>query len=343
MVAAVTSTVASATSLTLAEALKIAEARFEAAVKGCKEEWTNGHDMVILQDNIPELFGGILVEHFKRCVGEACAFPVNLTVMDGGNGNFHTLVQLPKNMHPRQVAPSPESAQASPSEHKTGTNAVTAGLKKAPRPMNCWIIFRDAMHKHLKAEFPDLSVQQICKFNPLPGSWQTCTNEIIATRCSVIWSNLSNEAKQPWRDAAQSAKEEHSRLHPDYKYSPRKPGQKKKRQSRKLSKRIAARAEQVLQFEVSPDMLAPTLEDADQSLLSDTTTAAEDFNNILGDVMQFSDATNPFYNAESIRQGLLEAEFGSLFNLDAALPEFDAGLLCFPDEAALSAAFQNMY
>jgi hypothetical protein len=29
--------------------------------------------------------------------------------------------------------------------------------------MNCWIIFRDAMHKQLKAESPHLTVQQICK------------------------------------------------------------------------------------------------------------------------------------------------------------------------------------
>nr|AAD33447.1 mating type protein MAT-2 [Curvularia cymbopogonis] len=326
MNAATAPTVASANGLSLANALKIAEARFEAAIEDCKDEWANGHEMVILQDNIPELFGGILVEHFKRFVGEACAFPVNLIAMDGGNGNYHTLVQLPKNMHPRQVDSGPSSAQTSPSEHKSGTNASAAGLKKAPRPMNCWIIFRDAMSKHLKAEFPNLSVQE------------------ISTRCSAIWANLPAEAKQPWRAAAESAKEEHSRLHPDYKYSPRKPGQKKKRQSRKLSKRLVARAEQMLHV----DLLASSPESTDQFLLSDITTTTEEVNDIPGDAMQFpSTAINPFFDAESFRQGLLEAEFGPMFNLDTTFPEFDDGMLCFHDEttgdAALPAVFQNMY
>nr|AAD33451.1 mating type protein MAT-2 [Curvularia ellisii] len=336
-------TVASVNSLSLAEALKIAEARFEAAVQGCKDDWTNGNDMVILQDNIPQLFRGILVERFKRSVGQVCGFPVHLTVMDGGNNNYHTLVRMPKNnMHSTQVAASPPSAQASPSEHKGGPNTIAARLKKAPRPMNCWIIFRDAMHKHLKAEFPDLTVQE------------------ISTRCSAIWHNLSDEAKQPWRDAAQSAKEEHLRLHPDYKYTPRKPGEKKKRQSRKVSKRAASVAEQVLQFQISPDLLMFTPEGSDQSLLTTNTTGAGEGDTISEDVLQFANATgtqevyseapmatNLFYDAEAIRQGLLEAEFGSMFNFDIPFTEIDDGLLSFHDGAigdvALPAVLQNMY
>nr|AML61200.1 mating type protein MAT-2 [Curvularia lunata] len=340
---AVVPNAASFNSLSLAEALKIAEARFEAAVQGCKDDWTNGHDMVILQDNIPQLFGGILVDHFKRCVGQVCGFPVHLTVMDGGHNNYHTLVQMPKNiMHSAQVSDSPPSAQTSPSEHKSGPNASGAGLKKAPRPMNCWIIFRDAMHKHLKTEFPDLTVQE------------------ISTRCSAIWHNLSDEAKQPWKDAAQSAKEEHSRIHPDYKYSPRKPGEKKKRQSRKASKRAAAMAEQVLQFQILPDLFASTPEGSDQSLIATNTVAADESNTIHGDVLEFADvagtqdfysqdpmAMNPFYDAEAIRQGLLEAEFGAMFNLDMPFTEIDDGLLSFHDgateDAALPAVLQDLY
>jgi hypothetical protein len=160
----------SASNLSLAEVLRIAEARFEAAVQSCKDDWNNGNDLVILQDNIPQLFGGILVEHFKRCVGEVSGFPVDLTVMDGGDDNYHTLVQMPKNtMASPQVVSSPQAAQTSSSESTTlETSAIAAGLKKAPRPMNCWIIFRDAMHKHLKAEFPHLTIQEICKHIP---SW----------------------------------------------------------------------------------------------------------------------------------------------------------------------------
>lgn len=33
-----------------------------------------------------------------------------------------------------------------------------------PRPMNCFMLFRDDMHKKVKATNPDLSVQEICKY-----------------------------------------------------------------------------------------------------------------------------------------------------------------------------------
>lgn len=67
------------------------------------------------------------------------------------------------------------------------------------------------------------------------------TDHTIASRCSQIWHALSPAEKEPWQTAAKSAKEEHLRQHPDYKYSPRKPGEKKKRQSRK-AKRSAVSA-----------------------------------------------------------------------------------------------------
>ncbi|KAF2271215.1 hypothetical protein CC78DRAFT_485010, partial [Lojkania enalia] len=79
-----------------------------------------------------------------------------------------------------------------------------------PRPMNCWMLYRDSMHKKLKAVNPDLTVQEICNWKQLPAA-----------------------KKDEWRAEAKMAKEEHERLYPDYKYCPRKPGQKKKRQSRK--------------------------------------------------------------------------------------------------------------
>ncbi|ENI09744.1 hypothetical protein COCC4DRAFT_125132 [Bipolaris maydis ATCC 48331] len=331
-------------SISLAEAIKIAEARFEAAVQGCKDDWHNGNDLVILQDNIPQLFGGILVEHFKRCVGEVCGFPVELTVMDGGD-NYHTLVQMPKNnMRSPQVVSSPQSAQTSPSEQTSiNLKAVAAGLKKAPRPMNCWIIFRDAMHKHLKAEFPHLTIQE------------------ISTRCSHIWHNLSPEAKKPWQDAAQSAKEEHLRQHPNYKYTPRKPGEKKKRQSRK-SKRAAAMttAPEVLQFQLSPKLIPTVPEVTDEPPLAANPVTANGNNACPEDVSNCFDpnvfpeiypeapmAADFFYNAESIRHSLLDTEFDIDFNMDTTFALFDDEMLAFRDgadgDATLPSLFEDTY
>nr|AAD33442.1 mating type protein MAT-2 [Curvularia kusanoi] len=338
-------TVAFANNLSLAEALRIAEARFEAAVQGCKEDWKNGHDLVILQDDIPELFKGILVEHFKRRVGEVCGYPVELTVMDGGHTNYHTLVQMPKNsMHSPPVVSSPQSAQTSPSEQATtDTCAIAAGLKKVPRPMNCWMIFRDAMHKHLKTEFPHLTIQE------------------ISTRCSHIWHNLTPEAKKPWRDAAQSAKEEHSRRHPYYKYSPRRPGEKKKRQPRK-SKQAAAKtkAPEVLQFQLSPTLIPFTPEVTNRQLLPTNTITAYMGNHLPENISQYPDptalpeiypqapmATESFHDAESIRHGPLDAEFNMSFNMDTTFALFNDEMFAFRDgadgDATLPAVFQNTY
>jgi len=142
-----------------AQATQAAGERFDAALSACIEGWNRGDDVVILQDNLLVLFGDLLVQHFQRTVGEALGTPVDLTVMDGGD-RFYTLVKFSEAAHPVQT---PTSELAAIDMH-----AIAAGLKKAPRPMNCWIIFRDAMHKQLKAEHPDLSVQQICKYTNYP-------------------------------------------------------------------------------------------------------------------------------------------------------------------------------
>lgn len=52
-----------------------------------------------------------------------------------------------------------------------GVNPTSAALdvsgrKNPPRPMNCWMIYRDEQHKFLKAGNPELSVQDICKSPP---------------------------------------------------------------------------------------------------------------------------------------------------------------------------------
>lgn len=152
---AVAPAVAPGSGMSRAQAAELAGERYEAGLNACIEGQNRGDDLVILQDNLPMLFGDQLIEHFKRTVGEALGMPVDITVMDGGD-KFYTLVQIPKGAPSVQVPPAELSA--------IDVQAIAAGLGKAPRPMNCWIIFRDAMHKQLKAEHPELSVQEICKY-----------------------------------------------------------------------------------------------------------------------------------------------------------------------------------
>jgi hypothetical protein len=80
------------------------------------------------------------------------------------SGQEARVTQRNKRRNKRETA---RQSGAMPMLREQISNAVTTtiGTKKAPRPMNCWIIFRDSMHKQLKGEHPDLSVQEICKHN----------------------------------------------------------------------------------------------------------------------------------------------------------------------------------
>lgn len=156
--------------------------------------------------------------------------------------------------------------------------------------------------------------------------------------CSQMWHGLSPADKKYWQAAAKSAKEEHLRANPDYKYSPRKPGEKKKRQSRKAKQAPTFAADSSL-FDISsvpePTTLAHT-DDQPMSLASLSQTAIYDapidFGTMLAaDVAQLmtppsqsnaqADNLIPaqyLHDAESIRHSRLEAELGA--DLEGIMP-----------------------
>lgn len=140
---------------------KDAMSLFQTAFDACLEGWHRGDTVVLLQANIQELFGDMLMPYFECTIAQHVGQPVTFIFSDSSNGG-QTIVQMPErkkdNLHHQAVA-KPQALGA------TQPRSSYAGVKKAPRPMNCWIIFRDAMHKKLKAENPDLTVQQICKSN----------------------------------------------------------------------------------------------------------------------------------------------------------------------------------
>jgi hypothetical protein len=132
---------------------------------------------------------------------------------------------------------------------------------------------------------------------------------------------MSPKEKKTWRDAAQLAKEEHSRLHPDYKYSPRKPGQKKKRQSRKAKRAAAvATGPEVLNFQLAvPAAKSDTV--TDSMVVSNTGmndmgnmfTGFPEFNSDTGfpEFLAQGPAVDFVHDAESLRHDRLNAEFGN--------------------------------
>jgi hypothetical protein len=144
---------------------KAAMTQFEAAFTQCTNAWRRGNNEVVLQDNLQVRFDAMLLQYFQRKLIEEVGVPVALTFSDS-NSDPQTLVQMPQPEGP-QAHPQTQSrtvAQTETSEQTTAKAGEPAvGAKKAPRPMNCWIIFRDRMHKKLKGDHPVLSVQQICK------------------------------------------------------------------------------------------------------------------------------------------------------------------------------------
>lgn len=185
----------------------------------------------------------------------------------------------------------------------------------------------------------------------------------VATRCSEIWHGLSPADKKPWQAAAKSAKDEHSRVHPDYKYSPRKPGEKKKRQSRKAKQAPAFAANPSL-FDVSPvpEMTTAAHDDPQTTVLAEftpptVTEAPVDFGaNFVADVAQLMDETtllgldmtalvpNEFlHDTESLRHNKLEAEFGDDFEGTMPFDLFGEEALAFRAGADGNATLPSIF
>ncbi|XP_069181077.1 uncharacterized protein [Procambarus clarkii] len=70
------------------------------------------------------------------------------------------------------------------------------------RPMNQYMLFQREVREQVRAEYPDESVTQI-----------TC-------RLGYLWRNLPLSEKAKWQARAKYVKQEHMRLHPEYRYNP---------------------------------------------------------------------------------------------------------------------------
>ena len=159
-------------------------------------------------------------------------------------------------------ANSPSSTSKDPEQPTSAARTASVLQKNPPRPMNCWLLFRDEKHKQLKQQHPHLTVQQ------------------ISTICSMDWKKLTVAEKNIWKERASDAKTQHERMFPGYKYAPRKPGQKKKRQSRKVAH--AARSTALLsESSTSGSGTNPTTtlpESNTSSYGTSSTTALSNFN-----------------------------------------------------------------
>jgi len=106
---------------------------------------------------------------------------------------------------------------------------------KIPRPPNAWILYRQHHHASVRDANPGMMNVDLCK---LSQSYilRIFANTVTAKIISQKWKAESPEARDTWHAKAAEAKAAHRLKYPTYSYSPRKPGEKRRR----LTKRQAA-------------------------------------------------------------------------------------------------------
>jgi hypothetical protein len=143
------------------------QANLEQDILHCSKQLELGQP-VELPGCIKTRYGNELVGHyFSSQLRMSVNRPVQVTD-DISSGN--TLVQLAPMSEPHCALPTHLGTDASTPESGKQPIATThhtiAIRKNPPRPMNCWMLFRDTKHRELKDANPEISVQKICEFMP---------------------------------------------------------------------------------------------------------------------------------------------------------------------------------
>lgn len=162
---------------------------------------------------------------------------------------YRSLINMPVNVYktpgidiyqliPDSIEPSATPSLQEPDGSDGGdpATATTSGPARIliPRPSNCWILYRTHRHKQLKAEDPDIL-------------------SAVARIAGSEWRNGTKAFKDVWRVKAKELKLQHAQDHPDYKYNPRKPGQKKRRQRKITTRAVHGAAKAPVPDEIPSD------------------------------------------------------------------------------------------
>ncbi|TQN75234.1 Silenced mating-type M-specific polypeptide Mc [Colletotrichum shisoi] len=86
---------------------------------------------------------------------------------------------------------------------------------KITRPPNAFILYRSDFQAQLKQMNPHIQ------------------NHDISKRLGAAWNSESHEVRERYRALAKAYKERHNKMHPDYRYTPRKPSEKRRRKPQK--------------------------------------------------------------------------------------------------------------
>ncbi|KAE9370569.1 hypothetical protein N431DRAFT_426929 [Stipitochalara longipes BDJ] len=159
---------------------------------------------------------------------------------------------------------------------RSGRAKAKANAGNPPRPRNAWILYRQHHHDAFAAAHPEIGNNQI--------------SSLIATK----WHAEPKGVKDIWHRMAQEEKAEHQRKYPNYKFTPRKPSEKKRRSTNKKAATLTLQV-------VSTNQATPT---AQGSSSASTPTVTQS-----GSTVTIVDPITPQY---------LNANTGSVQDLDLA-------------------------
>lgn len=136
------------------------------------------------------------------------------------------------------VTPWPQTKALNGALLQTKSLGETSKDSHVKRPANHFLLFRQFQQS--KEPYRGMPFTQQCKSRLSQVTNQS--NYILAGEIAAVWRALGEEKKDYWKRLAKEESRRHKLAHPDYKFSPRKPGQIKKRISSKQRQNLAAAA-----------------------------------------------------------------------------------------------------
>lgn len=136
-------------------------ADFDNDLEFCKVHLVPGMPIELTSIFTTEMAAKYFAQELGRNIGHA----VKVSTSDNG---LRTYVQFASDESSSQPTFPPNLEQPSITagnvQQPTDINHTACSVRKnPPRPMNCWMLYRDTRHKQLKEQHPSLTVQQICK------------------------------------------------------------------------------------------------------------------------------------------------------------------------------------
>jgi hypothetical protein len=165
---------------------------WESAMQNCKfaliKQFANYEDLeiAIKYRQSGSIITSTMIEHFtselRRLFG--CEFTATLVT----EHSVYLIVAqgTPKLSEPLLLSKVPAGAD-------DWLPQLHVGQKKIPRPMNCFMLYRDYMHKRIKAAEPNKSVQEICKSSEISESHLFACQSWVSppTRFHIVLSSAN--------------------------------------------------------------------------------------------------------------------------------------------------------